>query len=101
METIAPQRDLRFLTIGNLWLVVAICGQKMWRKMCVKATRHPESLVPVHLGKAFGLARPEEARVRPAVVAHAHAGRDCITRNGASVAGSTLLTIRSREDRGT
>ena len=46
----------------------------MWRKMCVRATRHPESLVPVHLGKAFGLARPEEARVRPAVVAHAHAG---------------------------
>ena len=69
METIALQRDLRFLTIGNLLLVVAICGQKMWRKMCVRATRHPESLVPVHLGKAFGLARPEEARVRPAVVA--------------------------------
>ena len=35
VETIAPQRDLRFLTIGNLWLVVAICGQKMWRKVCV------------------------------------------------------------------
>jgi hypothetical protein len=40
METIAPQRDLRFLTIGNLWLVVATCGQKMWRKMCVMATRY-------------------------------------------------------------
>jgi hypothetical protein len=35
METIAPQRDLRFLTMGNLWLAVAICGQKMWRKVCV------------------------------------------------------------------
>ena len=35
METIALQRDLRFLTIGNLLLVVASCGQKMWRKVCV------------------------------------------------------------------
>ena len=65
------------------------------------ATSHPEGLVPVHLGRAFGLARLERARVRPAVVAHAHAGPDCITRNGVSAAGSTLLTIRSREDRGT
>ena len=40
METIAPQRDLRLLTIGNLLLVVASCGQKMWRKMCVMATRY-------------------------------------------------------------
>ena len=40
VETIASQRDLRFLTIGNLWLVVAICGQKMWRKVCVMATKH-------------------------------------------------------------
>jgi hypothetical protein len=32
METCAPQADPRFLTIGNSWLVVAICGQKMWRK---------------------------------------------------------------------
>jgi len=43
METIAPQRDLQFLTIGNLWLVVATCGQKMWRKMCVMAGRSPPS----------------------------------------------------------
>jgi hypothetical protein len=27
VETIAPQRDVRFLTIGNLWQVVASCGQ--------------------------------------------------------------------------
>jgi hypothetical protein len=40
VETIASQRDLRFLTIGNLWLVVAIGGQKMWRKVCVMATKH-------------------------------------------------------------
>jgi len=39
VETIALQRDLRFLTIGKLWLVVASCGQKMWRKVCVEATR--------------------------------------------------------------
>src|SRR5665647_1137955 len=43
METIAPQRDLQFLTIGNLWLVVATCGQKMWRRMCVMAGRSPPS----------------------------------------------------------
>jgi|BarGraNGADG00212_1021973.scaffolds.fasta_scaffold52141_1 hypothetical protein len=43
VETIASQRDLRFLTIGNLWLVVAICGQKMWRKVCVMATKAPDS----------------------------------------------------------
>jgi hypothetical protein len=26
--------------MGNLWLAVAICGQKMWRKVCVMATKH-------------------------------------------------------------
>src|ERR1035437_1162322 len=40
VETIALQRDLRFLSIGNLFQVVASCDQKMWRKVCVTATRN-------------------------------------------------------------
>ena len=47
--------------MGSLWLVVASCSQKMWRKVCVMATGHltvTGYLGASRLGVAQVLAQP-------------------------------------------